>query len=234
MSSGTSWRDRLRRNDRSRSCDNKRIPLTPSPSPARGEGGRMATREPLAQQSAARESFPLSPRGRGAGGEGACRNRALPSASIPAARQRAGFTLVDLIGVACALALLAAIFIYAVQQSRIRARSLGCRDKLRRIGIALSQYTDIHRTLPIVTFSGSDYRLAQSPLALLVPLLPQDDARSSASAGAEASYDSTQPWFRQRAGVAAATVPTFRCPATHHLDPCREANRPADQEMPQA
>jgi hypothetical protein len=133
--------------------------------------------------------------------------------------QRPGFTLVDLIGVACAVALVAAIAVYAVQQSRIRACSLGCRDKLRRIGIALSQYTDIHRSLPIVTLAGPDYRLAQSPLALLVPLLPQDETRSSSSDSGEATYDSTQPWFRQREGVAAGVVPSFRCPTTRHRDP---------------
>jgi hypothetical protein len=133
---------------------------------------------------------------------------------------RGGFALIDLIAVACTVALLTALGIYGVQQSRIRARSLGCRDNLRKIGAALAQYTDIHRTLPTVTLAGSDYRLAQSPLALLVPLLPQDDSASARkAAGVNATYDSAQPWFRQREGFAAVVVPTFRCPASTHRDP---------------
>jgi hypothetical protein len=49
-------------NDRARFRDRGRIPLTPDPSPARGEG-----REIVGERSS---SSPLSPRGRGAGGEG--------------------------------------------------------------------------------------------------------------------------------------------------------------------
>jgi hypothetical protein len=130
---------------------------------------------------------------------------------IPAVRCR-GFALIDLIAVACAAALVTAIAVYGIQQARIRARSLGCRDRLRNIGIALAQYTDTHRVLPTVTIVGPDYRLAQSPLALLVPFL-------STEGTASATYDSGQPWFLQRAGIAAVTEPTFRCPASTHRDP---------------
>jgi len=158
--------------------------------------------------------------------DGSDRNKARDSGALKtnqrrstrAAAVRFGFTLVDLIGVTCAVALLAALLVYAIQQSRIRARSLGCRDNLRKIGIALSQYTDIHRTLPTVALAGTDYRLAHSPLALLVPFLPQEKNATASSAPA-ATYDSAHPWFRQRAGVAAVTVPTFRCPASSHRDP---------------
>src|SRR5580704_4686192 len=133
---------------------------------------------------------------------------------------RRGFALIDLIAVVCTVALLTALVVYGVQQSRIRARSLGCRNNLRGIGIALAQYTDTHRTLPTVTFSGSEFRLAQSPLALLVPLLPRDENASAGTANDEAAnYDSAQPWYRQRAGFAAVVVPTFRCPASTHRDP---------------
>jgi hypothetical protein len=148
--------------------------------------------------------------------------------SATAPPTRGGFALIDLIAVACTVALLTALVIYGVQQSRIRARSLGCRDNLRKIGAALAQYTDIHRTLPTVTLAGSDYRLAQSPLALLVPLLPQDDSASARkAAGVNATYDSAQPWFRQREGFAAVVVPTFRCPASTHRNPVEsiEADR---------
>jgi hypothetical protein len=134
--------------------------------------------------------------------------------------RRRGFALIDLIAVACTLALVIALLVYGVQQSRIRARSLGCRDNLRRIGTALAQYTDTHRTLPTVTLSGADYRLAQSPLALLVPLLPQaPSASAQIPAGEIATYDPAQPWFRQREGFAAVIVPTFRCPASTHRNP---------------
>jgi hypothetical protein len=118
------------------------------------------------------------------------------------------------------VALATALVVYGVQQARIRARSLGCRDNLRKIGVALSQYTDTYRTLPTVTLAGADHRLAKSPLALLVPLLPQDaNAHASSVDSPTATYNSTQPWFRQREGVASVVVPTFRCPASRHRDP---------------
>ena len=66
-------------------------PLTPSPSPARGEGGRVEASAPLLRKSHVWEFSPLSPpcvragsfrrnggrrqRGRGAGGEGVCHQR---------------------------------------------------------------------------------------------------------------------------------------------------------------
>jgi len=131
-------------------------------------------------------------------------------------RLRSGFALVDLIAVACAVALVTALGVYWVQQARIRARTLGCRDNLRQIGAALAQYTDTQRTLPTITLSGAGYRLAQSPLAVLVPLLP-------AAARAEATYDSAQPWFRQQPDVGAVVVPTFRCPASTHRNPIESA-----------
>jgi hypothetical protein len=129
---------------------------------------------------------------------------------------RLGFALIDLIVVVCAVALVSALVVFAIEQARIRARSVGCRDKLRNIGLALSQYTDTHRMLPTVTLVGTEIRLAQSPLALLVPLLPLTTQSSSNS---PATYDSNRLWFEQRNGTGAAVVPTFRCPASQHLDP---------------
>jgi hypothetical protein len=138
----------------------------------------------------------------------------------PISPRRFGFALIDLIAVACAVALLIAIIVYGVQQSRIRARSLGCRDNLRKIGVALSQYVDTYRTLPTVTLAAPNYQPAHSPLALLMPLVPRETRESSSSsAGTEATYDSSQPWFVQREEFAAAVVPTFRCPASRHRDP---------------
>jgi hypothetical protein len=68
-----------------------RSPLTPSPSPARGEGGRVSTSEARARgnrrrapQGAACKSPPLSPRGRGVGGEGHWAPSHL--ASVPSSR----------------------------------------------------------------------------------------------------------------------------------------------------
>jgi Protein of unknown function (DUF1559) len=135
-------------------------------------------------------------------------------------RRRLGFTLIDLVAVACTVALVAAIVVYAVGQSRIRARSLGCRDNLRKIGIAMAHYVDTHRTLPTVTLVDGDFRLAHSPLGLLVPLLPENNGPSTSSTdGGSATYDSTRPWFQQPEGFAAAVVPAFRCPASTHRDP---------------
>ncbi len=124
--------------------------------------------------------------------------------------QRSGFTFIDLAAVVFIVAFLAALCAYGVQEARSRARAAACRANLGKIGVALSQYANVHGTLPVVSPAGGNLRLAHSPLALLLPYLPE---------APDTRYDSTQPWFLQAPGVGAATIAAYRCPVASHRDP---------------
>lgn len=71
---------------------------------------------------------------------------------LPCKRRR-GFTFVELAVVCATASVLASLTVPAVQDARTAARSTKCKNQLKRIGLAIHNYHDAHRTFPAGWYS---------------------------------------------------------------------------------
>lgn len=71
---------------------------------------------------------------------------------------RRGFSIIEVLVVVMIIALLLALFMPAVQQTRSTARVTQCKNNMRQIGLAMHNYHDVHKVLPPGSFNylGND------------------------------------------------------------------------------
>jgi prepilin-type N-terminal cleavage/methylation domain-containing protein/prepilin-type processing-associated H-X9-DG protein len=97
-------------------------------------------------------------------------------------RRRSGFTLVELLVVIAIIGVLVALLLPAIQAARESARRTQCTNKMRQLGIALQNYHDTNKKLPIgcqgrnlddpgLAYSGGPIRTAFA--VLLFPFIEE-------------------------------------------------------------
>jgi prepilin-type N-terminal cleavage/methylation domain-containing protein/prepilin-type processing-associated H-X9-DG protein len=69
-------------------------------------------------------------------------------------RNRRAFTLIELLVVIAIIAILIALLLPAVQQAREAARRTACRNNMKQLGIAMHNYHDLHKRLPMAGQAG--------------------------------------------------------------------------------
>ncbi len=96
--------------------------------------------------------------------------------------RRRGFTLIELLVVIAIIAILVAVLLPAVQQAREAARRSSCKNNLKQIALALHNYHDTYRVLPM----GSTAYFTQTkavPRGTIVPPDVSDGAGTGPTLG---------------------------------------------------
>lgn len=148
---------------------------------------------------------------------------------------RTGFTLIELLVVIAIIAILVAILLPAVQQAREAARRASCKNNLKQIGLALSNYEATHAAYPMAvvadaTVSGGTFvdpvgdGGLWSPQARLTPFIEAGNFYDLCNL--DEAYDSSGNNSR---GTKWTRVDTLMCPSEVN-DYTRTGNPDTDDE----
>jgi prepilin-type N-terminal cleavage/methylation domain-containing protein len=132
-------------------------------------------------------------------------------------RRNSGFTLIELLVVIAIIAVLIALLLPAVQQAREAARRTQCRNHLKQWGLALHNYHEAHRVLPMGLIVPRQWTFR----SMLLPYIEQEPLYRQVDFEFDlATYSACQN-FALAAGSASPTiktVPLYLCPSDPNGD----------------
>ena len=91
-------------------------------------------------------------------------------------RSTRGFTLIELLVVIAIIAILIALLLPAVQQAREAARRSSCKNNLKQLGLAFSNYHDTFKMFPYGYFDTGGFHRRDTWMQQLLPQLDQAPA----------------------------------------------------------
>jgi len=143
---------------------------------------------------------------------------AMPGTKSPAVRNRAGFTLVELLVVMAIIGALVSVLLPAVQSARESARRIQCVNRMKQLGLAVLNYENTHRLLPPggivdlnpepkITLGLFDPRAGKmfSWIVLILPFLEETALYDAFDFERDVLHQSSEPQQRQPA--------TLLCPS---------------------
>lgn len=121
-------------------------------------------------------------------------------------KKNRGFTLVELLVVISIIGMLVGLLLPAVQMARESARRISCFNNLKNIGIAIHNFADANKAMPL----GSD-RLMGTEHAWSTRILPYVEQSQ-----VYMQFDMKQPWNQpgQNAQAALNRLSVYRCPSS--------------------
>lgn len=130
--------------------------------------------------------------------------------------RRAGFTLIELLVVIAIIAVLIALLLPAVQQAREAARRSQCKNNLKQIGLALSNYHDANKCFPMnIYYSGLNVGGWGGSFSEKVFLLPFLDRQGEYNMTNFQDLPYAGAWWTGTTNAAAQSIrlPVFNCPS---------------------
>ena len=156
---------------------------------------------------------------------------------LPMNRRSRGFTLIELLVVIAIIAILIALLLPAVQQAREAARRSTCKNSLKQLGLAMHNYHDTFRVLPLGMNSGwgsggmntGGNNGAGTHYSFLIHILPQLEqaplyqaikAQAPVSAGGGGA-GLPDPWSKPAFWT--VNIPVLQCPSDSIQGDLRES-----------
>ncbi len=130
-------------------------------------------------------------------------------------RRNSGFTLIELLVVIAIIAILIALLLPAVQQAREAARRTQCRNHMKQWGLALHNYHEAHRVLPMGVIVPRQWTFR----SMLLPYIEQEPLYKQVDFKFDLRTYSTCQNLALAVGAASPTVktvPLYLCPSDPH------------------
>jgi len=127
---------------------------------------------------------------------------------------RRAFTLIELLVVIAIIAILIGLLVPAVQKVREAAARLQCQNNLKQWGLAMHNYHDVNKQLPI----GAHNNPRQTWVMYLWPYIEQSVLSSRINYRTQPFYTPPCTVYHTMKGLCGAKVPLYYCPSDNGSD----------------